>query len=180
METLAEPFAILANIAQRSTEGKRGLPQQLDAKPMWSGIGIQIAGRNFVVPMNEVAEVLEPPTTTRIPGVKPWVKGVANVRGRLLPLIDLEMYFSGQLSPNRKRHRVLVMDVGEFYCGVLVNDLYGMQHFSFENFTKETGDAEEHCLPYLKGGYQQGEKLWTVFSLYELARDPQFFHVSAH
>ena len=82
METVDDPFVVLATIASRSTVGARGLPQQIDAMTTWSGIGFNLMGLRFVVPMTEVAELLERPGSTRIPGVKPWVKGVANVRGR--------------------------------------------------------------------------------------------------
>ena len=40
--------------------------------------------------MGEVSEILDPPDYTRVPGVKDWVVGIANVRGSLLPLMDLK------------------------------------------------------------------------------------------
>ena len=40
-----------------------------------------MGGRLFVAPMGEVGEILHEPRYTLLPGVKSWVKGVANVRG---------------------------------------------------------------------------------------------------
>jgi hypothetical protein len=60
--------------------------------------------------MGEVGEVLHEPRCTLLPG-SPWVKGVANLRGRLLPIMDL-CGFSAELSPLRKQRRVLVVEHG--------------------------------------------------------------------
>lgn len=181
METADDPYGVLATIAASSSSGQRGLPQQVDAKTMWSGIGFNLCGKRFVVPMTEVAELLERPSATRIPGVRPWVRGVANVRGRLLPLIDLEAFFGGQLGGNRKKQRVLALDMGDFYSGVLVNEVYGMQHFAIENYSAND-DVEEELAPYaayLRGKYHNDKQSWTVFSLHELAKDPRFFNAAA-
>lgn len=182
METAADPFVILADIAQRSTAGERGLPQQIDAQTMWSGIGFSLCGQRFVVPMTEVTELLERPMTTRIPGVKPWVKGVSNVRGRLLPMVDLEAYFGGQLATNRKRHRVLAIDTGDIYSGVLVSEVFGMMHFPIDGHSELLAGSQgsEQMVTYLKGSYSNGQEAWTVFSLHQLLRDPEFFNVAAH
>ena len=71
--------------------------------------------------MGEVAELLEMPTFTHLPSVQPWVLGVANVRGRLLPIFDLAQYFQGNLTGQRKRHRVLVLEYDEYYSGLCVD-----------------------------------------------------------
>lgn len=181
MVSADDPYALLAQLAEQSVAGQRGLPQQASAKALWSGIGFKLAGRRFVAPMNEVAELLERPSTTRIPGVKHWVKGVANIRGRLLPLIDLEVFFGGEGVVARKDQRVLVLDVGDLYTGVLVSGIYGMQHFLEEQFQQAEGDeVDAPYQHYIRGSYVAEEQTWDVFSLQELARDPQFFNVSLH
>ncbi|MFK8018831.1 MAG: chemotaxis protein CheW [Pseudomonadales bacterium] len=182
METVDDPFVVLATIASRSTVGARGLPQQIDAMTTWSGIGFNLMGLRFVVPMTEVAELLERPGSTRIPGVKPWVKGVANVRGRLLPLVDLEVFFGGKLSGNRKRQRVFAIDIGELYSGVLVSEVFGMQHFPIDSYSANDTLDEAHkpFAPYLRGTYQNEQQSWTVFSLHELVKDPRFFNAAVH
>ena len=47
----------------------------------------------MIAPMGNVVEMLPVPEATPLPGVQPWVAGLANVRGRLLPLFDLEVFF---------------------------------------------------------------------------------------
>lgn len=60
-----------------------------------STLGVQIAGRNCLVEMGDIAEVLPLPPLTDVPFVKPWFRGVANVRGNLYCVIDMAAYERG-------------------------------------------------------------------------------------
>ncbi|WP_143490643.1 chemotaxis protein CheW, partial [Pseudomonas aeruginosa] len=108
MSDVQTPFQLLVDIDQRCRRLAAGLPAQQEAVQSWSGIGFRMGGRFFVAPMGEVGEVLHEPRYTQLPGVKTWVKGVANVRGRLLPIIDLCGFLGTELSPLRKQRRGLV------------------------------------------------------------------------
>ena len=174
-----EPFAALVALAQRSVEHASGLPAQIEVKPFWSGVGFTLAGQRCVAPMAEVSEVLVVPPATRLPGVQPWVRGVANVRGRLLPLIDLEGFFGGQLGGNRKRQRVLVLEYGDLYTGLLVGEMHGMQHFPVDSFHHEPSEALTPMRQFLAGAYRVRDLDWAVFSPFQLARDTRFFNAAA-
>ena len=174
-----EPFAALLDLAQRSVQHAHGLPAQIDIKPHWTGIGFSLGGQRLVAPMAEVAEILSVPSSTRLPGVKPWVRGVANVRGRLLPLIDLESFFGGTLSGNRKRQRVLALEHGDLYSGLIVSEVHGMQHFPVDSFHNEIPEELAPMRLFLAGAYRSRELDWTVFSPFRLARDARFFNAAA-
>ncbi|WP_031798703.1 chemotaxis protein CheW, partial [Pseudomonas aeruginosa] len=105
MSDVQTPFQLLVDIDQRCRRLAAGLPAQQEAVQSWSGIGFRMGGRFFVAPMGEVGEVLHEPRYTQLPGVKTWVKGVANVRGRLLPIMDLCGFLGTELSPLRKQRR---------------------------------------------------------------------------
>jgi len=179
MSTSSEPFNVLTDLARRSRAAARGLPAQVNITPHWSGIGFNLLGMRMVAPMGEVVEMLKTPSYTRLPGVHSWVAGVANVRGRLLPLFDLEAFFGGVLSGARMRHRVLALEMGELFSGLLVNEVYGMQHFPIDTFTHGVPSRAQALSPYLAGSYVQTDMTWIVFSPFKLARDPRFFNAAA-
>lgn len=173
-----EPFAALLDIAQRSVSNALGLPAQVAIKPHWSGIGFKLGGYHFVAPMGEVAEILAQPPATRLPGVQPWVRGVANVRGRLLPLIDLESFFGGALGAAKNR-RVLALELGELYSGLIVSEVYGMQHMPVDSFSDKIPDEVATLKPFLAGSYQHNNIVWSVFSPFKLAQNAEFFNAAA-
>ncbi|MFT5577477.1 MAG: twitching motility protein PilI [Paraglaciecola psychrophila] len=173
-----EPFAALVDLARRSGEQALGLPAQSDIVPHWSGIGFSLGGHRFIAPMNEVAEILAQPATTRLPGVRSWVRGVSNVRGRLLPLIDLENFFGDALGA-RKRHRVLAMELGDLYSGLIVSEVYGMQHIPVDSFSAQLPPGVEKYAAFLNGCYRHNDLSWSVFSLFKLTQNTEFCDAAA-
>lgn len=171
------PFQVLRDIDQRCRVLAAGLPLQQAAAQTWSGIGFRMGERLFVAPMGEVGEVLHEPRYTQLPGVKGWVKGVANVRGRLLPVMDLCGFFGNELSPLRKLRRVLIVDHQDIFAGLTVDEVFGMQHFSVDAFSEQLPPLEANIVPFIHGVFQR-EQPWLVFSPHALARDQVFLDVA--
>lgn len=177
MSDTQTPFQILLEIDQRCRALAAGLPSQQAAVQTWSGIGFRMGDRYLVAPMGEVGEVLHEPRYTLLPGVKGWVKGVANVRGRLLPVMDLCGFFGSELSPLRKQRRVLVVDHQEIFAGLIVDEVYGMQHFPVDGFSEQLPPLEASIQRFIHGVFQR-ERPWLVFSPHALAQDQAFLDVA--
>ena len=177
MSDVLTPFQILLEIDQRCRVLAAGLPSQQAAVQTWSGIGFRMGERLFVAPMGEVGEVLHEPRYTQLPGVKNWVRGVANVRGRLLPVMDLCGFFGNELSPLRKLRRVLVVDHQDIFAGLTVDEVFGMQHFPVDTFSEQLPPLEASMQPFIHGVFQR-EQPWLVFSPQALMRDQAFLDVA--
>lgn len=149
------------------------LPALENAETHWNGLGFSLLGQRFVTPMDEVAELMRLPASTRLPGVKPFVLGIANVRGRLMAILDLAMFFGTSSSTPRNHRRVLAVDGKEQYFGLMVDESLGMQHFPSHAFADQVDDVDPIFQPYLKGGYRVAGTLWPVMSLRSLAADPK-------
>lgn len=167
-------FQALINLAVQSRRSAKGLPSQVDIKPHWSGIGFELMGRRFVAPMGEVSEMLEVPYYTRLPGVKPWVKGVANVRGRLLPVCDLAVFLGDRIHSARKQQRILVLENEDLYTGLLVDRVFGMQHFPVDTYNSELSYEHQAVAPFSEGCYLNDGIEWTVFRPERLSADAHF------
>jgi twitching motility protein PilI len=171
------PFTQLLELDQLCRKIAAGLPSQQEVVQTWSGIGFRMGERFFVAPMGEIGEVLHEPRHTLLPGVKKWVKGVANVRGRLLPIMDLCGFFGSELSPLRKKRRVLVVDHQDVFAGLTVDEVYGMQHFPVDVFSERMPPLEANIEPFIHGVFQR-EQPWLVFSPHTLAKHPEFLDVA--
>lgn len=173
------PFSFLVDLARRSRAHAAGLPAQLNLKRQWSGVGFRLAGHHFISPMGQVSEMLEVPSVTRLPGVQGWVRGVANVRGRLLPLVDLEAFFDGTLSSQRKLHRVLVLESGGFYVGLIVSAVHGMQHFPEDDYDADRALDDPRFQSFVRGCFCNEDRPWFVFDVHALVSDPRFANAAA-
>lgn len=172
------PYARLADYLARCRDTALALPARQDVVQYWSGIGFQLDGRRYVAPLEQVSEILTPPSYTRVPGVRSWMKGVANVRGRLMAVMDLTGFLDKQTEAQARRRRLLVIDQGELYTGLTVDDVFGMQHFDVETFVDAPQDLDQAVQPYVQGAYSRNNEQWPVFSLEALAGDPRFLQVA--
>ena len=171
-------FELLLGLDQRCRQRAASLPSQDARLQSWSGIAFRLGAAWYVAPMAEVAEVLPPPRATRVPGVKPWVLGVANVRGRLLPLMDLGGCLGLELGKPRKQRRVLVVERPDVFAGLLVDEVSGLQHFSLHSLDLSLpAAAEPRIAPYIQG-YFQREQAWQVFSPFALVQAAAFRDVA--
>ena len=173
-------FQVLQNLAARSRQSARGLPARQESAPRWSGIGFSILGHKFVTPMSHVAEMMEVPSSTRLPGVHSWVIGLSNVRGRLLPLFDLPHFFGGVISSSKRNHRVLVLETEALYSGIVVDMSFGMQHFPSDSYGACEQKLPEMLEEFVEGAYKDADgNTWPVFSMAKLAADTRFNNAAA-
>jgi twitching motility protein PilI len=171
-------FELLLGIDQRCRLQAARLPALQSRLQGWSGIGFRLGEQWYVAPIGEVAEVLREPRATQVPGVKPWVRGVANVRGRLLPIISLGGYFGHDPAPPGKQRRVLVVDRQELFTGLLVDEVLGLQHFALHSHDLSApAQVDAAVAPFIQGHFMR-ERPWSVFSPLALAQAPGFVDIA--
>ncbi|HEB55308.1 MAG TPA: chemotaxis protein CheW [Gammaproteobacteria bacterium] len=174
-----EVFALLRDIETRSRQKALGLPQQLEIRHTETGIGFLLQDMALVVATSEISEILPYPPLTRIPGTLNWMRGVANIRGTLVPIIDLLGFAKQETTRLNRKSRILVMHRGDLVSGLLVTEVLGLRHFFEEEKTTDLPPASARLQGLLDGGYQQGDQHWGIFSTRRLADMPEFINVAA-
>jgi len=171
------PFDLLEQMDQLCKRMADAFPTDNKANVYWKGIGFVVGGHQVVTPWSEVAEIQSLPTLTRVPGAKDWVKGVANVRGSLLPIMDLAVFLGERAKP-RMKQRLLVIEHDGIYSGVIVDEILGAM--TFEQFEQLDEDplVNENLKPFIRGGFYKQDVDWPIFSLHAVAESPDFRIVS--
>ncbi|MDI2592505.1 chemotaxis protein CheW [Pseudomonas sp. N3-W] len=176
-------FELLLQIDQRCRLLAADLPSQPTRQDSWSGIGFRLGAHWYVAPMGEVGEVLHEPRYTQLPGVKPWVKGVANLRGRLLPIMDVGDFLSGdepghEPSALRRQRRVLVVEYKDVFAGLMVDEVFGLQHFAQDSLEPvPPNELSGPIAAFVKGRFRRDQD-WQVFSPFALAQSQGFMNVA--
>lgn len=105
--------------------------------------------------------------------------GAANVRGRLLPLVDLAVFFDvPRSSRNQRDRRVLVVEQGDVFSGLVVDSVSGMQYFAVDSHVESPLGVPKSIQPFIRGGYERNEEVWKVFSAADLLDDQRFLNVA--
>jgi purine-binding chemotaxis protein CheW len=75
-------------------------------------LSFKIAGTDYGLPILAVKEILQFEEATRIPGTPPSIRGVINVRGQVVPVVDLAVKFGADETVASKRTCILVVEAG--------------------------------------------------------------------
>jgi len=174
---ITSPFEMLQSLDDRCRENASGLPVNRKVSEDWIGIGFSLNGIPLLAKMDEVTEILPPPQTIRVPGVKHWVSGLANIRGSLMPVLDMNAYLFGEAIRVKKESRVLIINLMGVAAGLLVEEVYGLRRFKPEDHLNEADVEASAVKQYLNGIFVDQVRKWNVFSVEKLIKTDQFIRV---
>lgn len=169
---------LLKSIREATFQNAAPLPSKESNQAVWQGLGFQLGGIRLTTAMGEVAEILKLPKLAGLPVVKSWMLGIANVRGRLIPIVDLHDYFGLTPTLPRSQWRVLVVEDQELVAGLLVEQSHGIQHFVDESF-EPSGDSDLGQLrPHVAGAFRQGGRVYYQLDIQSILQAERFFDVA--
>ena len=172
--TPAEALEVLADIERRSLKAAQRLPDTAPLTDVWDGLVFSVAGVRVAAAMSEVSEMLPyQERITKVPGAKPWMLGLANVRSSLLPIIDLQVFLGAKPIVPSKSTRILVLRLRGLVVGLLVPSVQGMRHFNVQDRVSNAR-IKGALGAYVYEAFSVGRNVWPVISMTALAADPEF------
>lgn len=173
----SHPFELLKAMERRGRVAAAGIAGQEESE--WIGLAFRIGDEGFVAPRDDVREVLTyPGILTRIPGAKAWITGLANVRGQLLPVVDLKAFLGGTPTRPGRDTRVIVVNHRDIPAGLVADEVIGFRRFPAEQQVEESPEVTLRCERYLQGAFRQEAGSWPVFSLLRLIESKQFLQAA--
>ncbi len=174
------PFELLKELEKRSRTVVAGGVAEADAAKEWVGVAFRMGGETFLIAREETREVLGYPTAvTRIPGAKSWVKGLANVRGQLLPMLDLRQFLGSGATASGRNTRIIVVNHRDIPAGLMVDEVLGFRRFAESDFNPEPPPTVIRCDSYLAGAFRRGGEVWPVLSLKTLVESQSFLQAAS-
>ena len=178
-ESSLHPFDLLSAIDKRNRE--RVLTAPSEAVQVADGKG-QLAVRvwqwNLMFSMEAVAEIIPVPRITRVPGVKSWLLGIANLRGIVMAVVDLQAFLGGEPAGLSPGNRLLVVRSGEWNYGLLVAEIIGMRHFGPASQRVALDTVAVNLQPYITDAFASEERHWLMFNVSRLLNAPGFLQAT--
>jgi twitching motility protein PilI len=124
----------------------------------------RLGARAMAIPLGAVSEIARPPRATRLPHVPAWVLGIANLRGDIVSILDLEGFISGKAGKNTHEQRMLALRPAgdDVRTAVLVDSVDGIQAFEDARIARVTRGFDAEVAPYARGLYQLEDELVVV------------------
>jgi len=104
-------------------------------------------------------EVVPPPAVSRLPHLAPWLTGVANVRGLLIPVVDLARAL-GVGRDETQRPYLLMFGAGDNALGLLVDGLPLLRSFEPDERMGGIPPHPELLSGHVHGAYERAGQVW--------------------
>jgi twitching motility protein PilI len=142
------------------------------------GIAFRVERTVLLTPRDDVREVMRVPPVTRVPGARPWVRGLANVRGQLLPLTDLRQWLRGTPAAPTRSARVLAVDHRRIPAGLIVDEVFGFRRFRESERRAATTTPFAGIDELVTGSFVRDGETWPVLSLRRLVESQRFLNAA--
>ena len=84
-------------------------------------VGFRIGRETFGLPISIVREIVRVPEITSVPNAPNYIEGVINLRGRIIPIVDLRKRFGEKSFEPNKKNRIVVVELESRAIGLIVN-----------------------------------------------------------
>jgi len=111
----------LQQIINRQNQALVGDDQKVDE--VIQLVGFIVGEEEFSIPILSIQEIIKPIGWTRVPQIPSYILGVFNLRGSVIPLIDLRARFGLPLQKHTDETRVIVMKNGADVAGFVIDRL---------------------------------------------------------
>jgi len=88
-------------------------------------IGFQLNSNEYMIPILKVREIITMPSITVLPQLPPYIKGVTNLRGTVIPIVNLKSLVGSEDNGDAGK-TVIVVSAGKITFGIIVDEITGV------------------------------------------------------
>jgi purine-binding chemotaxis protein CheW len=135
------------------------------------GVGFRIGTETFAVPIALVREIVRVPEITAVPEAPACVEGVINLRGRIIPVLDLRKRFGEPIVSAPKKNRILVTEVAGKLVGLIVDAASEVLKIPLAEIEDAPQGLEDGGLNYIMGMGKLAGRLIILINLSKLLQN---------
>lgn len=80
--------------------------------------------------IDTVREIVQPRKIVKLPQSSELIEGIINLRGTIIPIVDLKKRFYGMPTEKQETTRIIIVDLGEWVIGIIVDGVSEVQNFN--------------------------------------------------
>ena len=140
-------------------------------------VGFRIGKENFGVPISIVHEIVRMIEVTAVPDAPAYIEGVINLRGKIIPVVDLRKRFGEQAQSNR-RNRIMVAELDGRQVGLVVDSANEVLKLNPELIEPPPNIFDQGDLNYVTGVGKLGDKLVILIDLAKIMQRGELRRIS--
>lgn len=131
-------------------------------------VGFKTGGEFFGVPIGKVKEVVKVPEITSVPDTPDFLNGIMNLRGRLVPVIEMGKRLGVASEGRRRSNRVLVLELDGSLTGLLVDSASEILKVHEDQIEPPPGVVSAVGAEYITGVGKLKDKLIVLLDVAKL------------
>lgn len=139
-------------------------------------IVFKLGGEEYALTIEQVKEVVITPTVTKIPHTPPYIKGIGNVRGNIIAVVDLEDKFNMDKDPNWEGNYTLVVESAKYKVGVLsgqVPDTLAVADSQIDKSMTFGGESAGLDSNYIQGIVKLDKRLIILIDIFKILNEEE-------
>jgi twitching motility protein PilI len=172
-------FTKLIEYEKRSATFSPGISRESGPAQEWSGVTFALGESRLACKIDQIHEILPIPASTPVPGAKPWIIGLANVRGSLLTVIDLVWFLTGVRAPVTQRSRLLATSLNKAPIGLIIDEVFGQRHFLDSDAVGAQLPEDSPLRKVVNKQHSVGAETWQELDLDQLFNTAEFLNGAA-
>ncbi|MBS0262805.1 MAG: chemotaxis protein CheW [Planctomycetes bacterium] len=141
-------------------------------------VGFQLAGQDYAFRIEQIQEIVILDKITKTPQVPDYVEGVCNLRGSIIPIINLRKLFGLEPKPVDRETRTIVVNVGQRTMGCTVDLVSQVMRIPEETIQPAPETVTSNGAGYIAGFARQNDRLLILLNIDELLDPAKLDQVS--
>lgn len=110
-----------------------------------------LGGDSYGIDIKLVTEIIGIQAITEVPELPAHIKGIINLRGRIIPVMDVRLRFKKSPRPYSDRTCIVVVDIQEMSIGLIVDSVAEVLSIAEQDIVPPPHMATDHHQRYIKG-----------------------------
>lgn len=128
----------------------------------------------FGLEISYITQIVGVQPITPIPETPEFVKGVINLRGKIIPVIDMRLKFKKPAVPYDDRTCIIIVDIKDFSVGLIVDSVAEVLTINDENIVPPPQYSSSSQNRYIKGVGKVGTDVKLLLDCERLFNDGEF------
>jgi len=150
--------------------------QDLNNNELIQVVGFNLEKETYGIDILNISEIIKPINITFIPNTLDFVLGVINLRGKIIPIVDLNKKFFSKFKDITQDSRIIVVSVEDTTVGFLVDNIKKIYSIPKQNIENSPETVNENVQKYIKGVGKLDEALVILLDENTILKEGGYAH----
>lgn len=139
-------------------------------------LSFRVGEEEYGIDIQYVTEIVGIQKISAVPEMPDYIKGVINLRGQVIPVMDVRIRFHMPAQSYNERTCVIVVHINENFVGLVVDAVKEVASLPQDSICEAPKVARSESAQYIKGIGKVGDDVKIILDVYKLLTDSEVFH----